>query len=190
ASDRGQGAFVRRSLRGASRLCRKAQACMEGPVAMAHEFDIVLRGGTVFDGLGGEGVEADVAVRDGKIAHIGKVSGSGKEEIDARDRIVTPGFVDVHTHYDGQVTWANQLSPSSWHGVTTAVMGNCGVGFAPCRPDDHDELIRLMEGVEDIPFPVLTEDLAWDWKSFPDYLDAVDRIPHDMDIAAQLPHDA
>ena len=122
---------------------------------MKPEFDLVIRNGTVFDGLGGEGREADVAVRNGKIAAIGKVAGSGAEEIDARDRIVTPGFVDIHTHYDGQATWASRLSPSSWHGVTTAVMGNCGVGFAPCRHEDHAELIRLMEGVEDIPAPVL-----------------------------------
>jgi len=157
---------------------------------MTPDFDLVVRGGTVFDGLGGEGCEADVAVRDGKIAAVGKVSGAGLEEIDARGKIVTPGFVDIHTHYDGQATWANHLTPSSWHGVTTAVMGNCGVGFAPCRPEDHDELIRLMEGVEDIPAPVLAEGLKWNWVSFPDYLDAIEAIPHDIDIGAQLPHAA
>src|SRR5688572_24220980 len=122
---------------------------------MQPEFDLVVRNGTVFDGSGAEGREQDVAVLDGKIAAVGKFSGHGREEIDARDRIVTPGFVDIHTHYDGQATWSEQMSPSSWHGVTTAVMGNCGVGFAPCRRADHDELIRLMEGVEDIPAPVL-----------------------------------
>ena len=157
---------------------------------MKAEFDLVIRGGTVFDGLGGDGREQDVAIRGGRIAAIGRVAGAGREEIDARGRIVTPGFVDIHTHYDGQATWSSELSPSSWHGVTTAVMGNCGVGFAPCRPEDHAELIRLMEGVEDIPGPVLAEGLKWDWESFPDYLDAVEKIPHDIDIAAQLPHAA
>jgi N-acyl-D-aspartate/D-glutamate deacylase len=157
---------------------------------MQPEFDLVVRGGTVFDGLGAEGCEADVAVRDGKVVAVGKVAGAGREEIDARGRIVTPGFVDIHTHYDGQATWTSHLSPSSWHGVTTAVMGNCGVGFAPCHPDDHAELIRLMEGVEDIPAPVLAEGLKWNWVSFPDYLDAVEALPHDIDIAAQLPHAA
>lgn len=157
---------------------------------MKPEFDLVIRGGTLFDGLGNDGREADVAVRDGKIAAVGKIAGAGMEEIDARGRIVTPGFVDIHTHYDGQATWAAQLSPSSWHGVTTAVMGNCGVGFAPCRREDHAELIRLMEGVEDIPGPVLAEGLKWNWETFPDYLDAVAKIPHDIDIAAQLPHAA
>jgi len=157
---------------------------------MQPEFDLVIRGGTVFDGSGAAGREQDVAVSGGKIAAIGKIAGHGREEIDARDRIVTPGFVDIHTHYDGQATWSEQMSPSSWHGVTTAVMGNCGVGFAPCRREDHDELIRLMEGVEDIPGPVLAEGLKWNWESFPEYLDAVAAIPHDIDIAAQLPHAA
>jgi N-acyl-D-aspartate/D-glutamate deacylase len=154
------------------------------------EFDLVIRGGTVFDGSGNEGRQQDVAVRDGKVAAMGSFSGHGREEIDARDRIVTPGFVDIHTHYDGQATWTGHMSPSSWHGVTTAVMGNCGVGFAPCRKVDHDELIRLMEGVEDIPGPVLAEGLKWNWESFPEYLNAVEAIPHDIDIAAQLPHAA
>jgi N-acyl-D-aspartate/D-glutamate deacylase len=158
--------------------------------AMQPEFDLVVRGGTVFDGLGAEGRDADIAVRDGKVAAVGKFAGAGRDEIDARGRIVAPGFVDIHTHYDGQATWTSQLSPSSWHGVTTAVMGNCGVGFAPCHPDDHAELIRLMEGVEDIPAPVLAEGLKWNWVSFPDYLDAVEAIPHDVDVAAQLPHAA
>ncbi|RYG86786.1 MAG: D-aminoacylase, partial [Alphaproteobacteria bacterium] len=118
---------------------------------MSASFDLVIRGGQVFDGKGSECVEADVAICDGRIVRVGAIAGAGREEIDARDRIITPGFVDIHTHYDGQATWSSQLSPSSWHGVTTAVMGNCGVGFAPCQANQQDELIRLMEGVEDIP---------------------------------------
>jgi len=157
---------------------------------MSANYDVVIRNGLVHDGLGGPPVEADVAVKDGKIAAVGKNLGSGAEEIDARDKLVTPGFVDVHTHYDGQVTWDDRLQPSSWHGVTTIVMGNCGVGFAPCRPDDRDRLVRLMEGVEDIPFPVLQEGLPWNWKSFPEYLDALDARRTDIDFAAQLPHAA
>lgn len=157
---------------------------------MPHAFDLVIRKGTIADGNGGAPFDGDVAVKDGKIAAVGKVTGSGAEEIDARGQLVTPGFVDIHTHYDGQVTWDARLTPSSWHGVTTAVMGNCGVGFAPCRPQDHDRLIRLMEGVEDIPNPVLAEGLPWNWETFPEYLDAIEARPHDIDFAAQLPHGA
>jgi N-acyl-D-aspartate/D-glutamate deacylase len=155
---------------------------------MAHQFDLIVRGGTILDGSGGPGRDGDVAVRDGRIAAVGRVAGSGRDEIDARGQIVAPGFVDIHTHYDGQATWANQLSPSSWHGVTTAVMGNCGVGFAPCRPGDHGMLIRLMEGVEDIPGIVLTEGLAWNWESFPEFLTALEARRHDIDFAVQVPH--
>jgi N-acyl-D-aspartate/D-glutamate deacylase len=155
-----------------------------------HAYDLVLRGGTVFDGTGAPGVVADVGIKDGLIAAIGPRLAAGGEEIDATGRVVTPGFVDIHTHYDGQATWGSQMSPSSGHGVTTVVMGNCGVGFAPCRPQDHDRLIRLMEGVEDIPFPVLTEGLPWAWESFPDYLDFLAGRSFDVDIAAQLPHAA
>lgn len=155
-----------------------------------HAYDLVLRGGMVFDGAGGPGFQADVGVRDGVIVAVGKGLAAGVEEIDARGRIVTPGFVDIHTHYDGQATWSGQLGPSSGHGVTTVVMGNCGVGFAPCRPEDHDRLIRLMEGVEDIPFPVLTEGLPWAWESFPDYLDFLAGRAFDVDVGAQLPHAA
>ena len=157
---------------------------------MAHAHDLVIRNGMLFDGTGAPGYKGDLAVRDGKISAIGKVDGTGREEINAEGHIVTPGFVDVHTHYDGQACWSDRLDPSSLHGVTTAVMGNCGVGFAPCRPADHDRLIRLMEGVEDIPFPVLTEGLPWSWESFPEYLDFLSTRQFDIDIATQLPHAA
>jgi len=153
-------------------------------------FDLVIRGGTVADGRGGALYEADVAVTDGKIVEVGRAAGRGREEIDARGQLVTPGFVDIHTHYDGQATWDSSLAPSSWHGVTTAVMGNCGVGFAPVRTKDHDQLIELMEGVEDIPGAALDEGLPWNWESFGQYLDAVESRPHDIDVAAQLPHGA
>ncbi|MEM7766392.1 MAG: amidohydrolase family protein [Pseudomonadota bacterium] len=152
--------------------------------------DLVIRGGFLCDGTGERGRETDVAIDSGLISQVGAVSGKGREEIDARGQVVTPGFVDIHTHYDGQVAWGEALTPSSVHGVTTAVMGNCGVGFAPCRPKDHDRLIRLMEGVEDVPFPVLAEGLPWDWESFPDYLDSLQNRPFDIDVAAQLPHAA
>ena len=157
---------------------------------MERAYDLVIRGGEVFDGQGGGSFATDVAVKDGRIAAVGQVTGRGAEEIDARGAIVTPGFVDIHTHYDGQATWDGRMQPSSWHGVTSVVMGNCGVGFAPCRPADHDRLIRLMEGVEDIPFPVLTEGLPWNWESYPDYLDALDKRAFDVDIGSQLPHAA
>lgn len=155
-----------------------------------HQFDLVLRGGTVVDGTGGTPFVADVGVRNGLIAAVRPGLPAGATEIDATGKLVTPGFVDIHTHYDGQATWDNRLNPSSGHGVTTIVMGNCGVGFAPCKPQDHDRLIRLMEGVEDIPFPVLTEGLPWNWESFPDYLDALEQRAFDIDLAAQLPHAA
>jgi N-acyl-D-aspartate/D-glutamate deacylase len=158
---------------------------------MSADFDLVIRGGTVFDGSGEQGFEGDVAITGGRIAGVGRrVNGKGREEIDAKGKIVTPGFVDIHTHYDGQATWDKHLTPSAWHGVTTAVMGNCGVGFAPCRANDHDMLIRLMEGVEDIPGVVLTEGLKWNWETFPEFLDALEAHPHDIDFAAQVPHGA
>ena len=157
---------------------------------MEKAYDLVIRGGSVVDGTGSAPFEADVGVKDGAIAAIGRIAGAGAEEIDARGQIVTPGFVDIHTHYDGQATWDERLQPSSWHGVTTVVMGNCGVGFAPCKPGDHDRLIQLMEGVEDIPFPVLTEGLPWNWESYPDYLDALAQRRFDIDVASQLPHAA
>lgn len=152
--------------------------------------DLVIRGGLLYDGTGGPPRESDIAVDGGHISAVGKVAGKGREEIEARGQIVTPGVVDIHTHYDGQAIWGEELTPSSMHGVTTAVMGNCGVGFAPCRTQDHDRLIRLMEGVEDIPFPVLAEGLSWDWESFPDYLDVLAARRFDIDLAAQLPHAA
>lgn len=154
------------------------------------EFDLVVRRGTVADGTGTGLREADVAVKDGKIVAVGAVSGAGREEIDARGLLVTPGFVDIHTHYDGQATWDSRLQPSSWHGVTTAVMGNCGVGFAPVKLEDRQRLIELMEGVEDIPGAALDEGLAWSWESFGQYLDTLDARPRDMDLGAQLPHGA
>ncbi|MFC3226997.1 amidohydrolase family protein [Marinibaculum pumilum] len=153
-------------------------------------FDLVIRDGRIVDGSGAEAFSGDVAVRDGRIVEVGKVAGAGRREIAADGRLVTPGFVDIHTHYDGQVTWDSHLNPSSNHGVTTVVMGNCGVGFAPVHDNDHAMLIRLMEGVEDIPGTALAEGLPWSWNSMPDYLDAVDAIPHDLDICAQLPHGA
>ncbi len=156
--------------------------------------DLIIRNGLVYDGTGAAAFQADIAIDAGHISRIGpvgeKLDASGREEIDAGGKIVTPGFVDIHTHYDGQVSWGETLDPSSLHGVTTAVMGNCGVGFAPCHEQDHDRLIRLMEGVEDIPFPVLTEGLPWKWKSFGDYLDFLAPRHFDIDVAAQLPHAA
>jgi N-acyl-D-aspartate/D-glutamate deacylase len=157
---------------------------------MEKAYDLVIRGGSVVDGSGTAPFEADVAVKDGAIAAVGKIAGAGADEIDARGQVVTPGFVDIHTHYDGQATWDERMQPSSWHGVTTVVMGNCGVGFAPCKAADHDRLIRLMEGVEDIPFPVLTEGLPWNWESYPDYLDGLSKRRFDVDIGSQLPHAA
>jgi len=155
---------------------------------MTNDYDLVVRGGTLIDGTGADPVAADVAVRDGRIAAVGTVTGRGGEEIDAAGAIVTPGFVDVHTHYDGQVTWEHVLSPSSGHGVTTVVMGNCGVGFAPIRPEQREMAIKLMEGVEDIPDVVMATGVPFNWETFPEYLDALGRRHADVDFAAQLPH--
>ncbi len=152
--------------------------------------DLVIRGGTVVDGSGGPKVDADVAITDGRITAVGHVGETGAEEIDARGRLVMPGFVDVHTHYDAQVTWANQIMPSSCNGVTTVLMGNCGVGFAPVRHEHHDMLISLMEGVEDIPEVVMKAGLPWTWDSFPDYLDMLAERQYDVDVATQVPHAA
>jgi N-acyl-D-aspartate/D-glutamate deacylase len=159
-----------------------------GEEFMSVEFDIVIRGGTVVDGSGGTPYAADVAIKNGKIAAVGAISANGAEEIDAAGKIVTPGFVDIHTHYDGQVTWENRLAPSSHHGVTTVLMGNCGVGFAPCKPEHRAMLVRVMEGVEDIPEVVMTEGVPWNWESFPEYLDALDQRVADIDFAAQIAH--
>jgi N-acyl-D-aspartate/D-glutamate deacylase len=152
--------------------------------------DLVVRGGTVIDGDGGPPRTADVAVDGDRIVEVGRVSGAGRREVDAHGAVVAPGFVDIHTHYDGQATWESRLQPSSWHGVTTVLMGNCGVGFAPARPEHHDRLIELMEGVEDIPGIALHEGLAWNWRSFDEYLDALEERPHDVDFATQVPHAA
>jgi len=151
-------------------------------------YDLVIRNGTVVDGLGAEPYRADVAVSDGVIVSIGIVDEPGEVEIDATGLLVTPGFVDLHTHYDGQAIWSDRLSPSSSHGVTTALMGNCGVGFAPCRAEDHDVLVDVMAGVEDIPGVVMTDGLPWNWETFPEYLDALESGRRDIDIAAYLPH--
>ena len=151
--------------------------------------DLVLRNGTIFDGTGAQGQSLDIAVKDGRIAAIGTNLGPAQNTIDATGHIITPGFIDRHTHYDGQVSWDDTLQPSVNHGVTTAVMGNCGVGFAPCRAEDRAKLIRLMEGVEDIPGTALHEGLDWQWESFPEYLDALDAKPRTIDIAAMVPHD-
>ena len=150
--------------------------------------DIVIRGGTIVDGTGQPAFTGDIAVDGGRIAVVGEKTGPGRREIDADGLLVTPGWVDVHTHYDGQATWDPILTPSSWHGVTTILFGNCGVGFAPVRRHHHDALIDLMEGVEDIPGPVLAEGLRWDWESFPEFLDALERMPRAIDVAAQIPH--
>ncbi len=150
--------------------------------------DTVIRGGTILDGTGTPGFTGDVAIDGDRIAQVGGKAGPGKREIDANGLLVTPGWVDAHTHYDGQATWDQQFAPSSWHGVTTILFGNCGVGFAPVRREHHDSLIGLMEAVEEIPGIALAEGLKWDWQSFPEYLDALERIPHAIDFGAQVPH--
>jgi N-acyl-D-amino-acid deacylase len=150
--------------------------------------DIVIRDGSILDGTGAEPVTGDVAIDGDKLTAIGGKAGPGKREIDAGGLLVTPGWVDVHTHYDGQATWDPVLAPSSWHGVTTILFGNCGVGFAPVRKEHREGLIDLMEAIEDIPGTALAEGLKWDWESFPEYLDALDRMPRTIDIAAQIPH--
>ena len=155
---------------------------------MRARYDLIVRGGTVADGSGNSLFEADVAISDGLIANVGNFDGQGAEEIQAKGLLVTPGFVDIHTHYDGQATWEQRLLPGSWHGVTTAVMGNCGVGFAPVKKGDQKRLIELMEGVEDIPGAVLNEGIRWQWESFGQYLDFLESFGRDMDVCAQLAH--
>ena len=152
--------------------------------------DLVIRNGRIIDGAETPAFVGDIAIDDGKIVAVGKVSQTGRREIDAGGMIVTPGWVDIHTHYDGQVTWDPYLSPSSWHGVTTAVMGNCGVGFAPVKRDRHEWLIELMEGVEDIPGSALVEGITWNWETFPEYLDSLDAQERVLDVATQVPHSA
>jgi N-acyl-D-aspartate/D-glutamate deacylase len=152
--------------------------------------DLIIRRGEVVDGTGAEARTADIGIADGRIVEVGRVSGATRRVVDADGLLVTPGWVDVHTHYDGQATWDDLLSPSCWHGVTTVVMGNCGVGFAPVRPGSHDYLIKLMEGVEDIPGTALAEGIDWRWQSFPEYLDALAARPRALDVGAQVPHGA
>ena len=155
-----------------------------------NEHDVIIRGGSVIDGTGAPARRADVAIDGSLITDVGVVEGRGRREIDADGALVTPGFVDIHSHYDGQAVWDQRLAPSSWHGVTTVVMSNCGVGFAPVRTEDRDRLIELMEGVEDIPGTALHEGITWGWESFSDYLDALDGRSFDIDLAAQVPHGA
>ncbi len=150
--------------------------------------DLLIKGGRVADGTGAAAVTADVAVKDGRIAAVGRDLGPARRTVNADGLLVTPGFVDIHTHYDGQATWDGQLAPSIWHGISTVVMGNCGVGFAPAARDRHDWLIGIMEGVEDIPGSALSVGLKWDWESFPQYLDALERLPRTVDVAAQVAH--
>jgi N-acyl-D-aspartate/D-glutamate deacylase len=153
-------------------------------------YDLKIVGGTLVDGSGGDRYSGDVGIKDGRIVDVGKCDGSATETIDADGAIVAPGFVDIHTHYDGQISWDEELAPSSIHGVTTCAMGSCGVGFAPVRPTDHAKLIELMEGVEDIPGTALSEGISWGWESFPEYMDVLDRMPHTIDFLAHVPHDA
>lgn len=154
------------------------------------DIDLIIRGGTIYDGTGAPPFQADIAIADGRITAIGNLAASSANEIDAAGYIITPGFVDLHTHYDGQAIWSERLTPSSQHGVTTVLLGNCGVGFAPCRADDRERLIGVMEGVEDIPEVVMAEGLPWDWETFPEYLDALDRRRRDIDVAVYVPHSA
>ena len=150
--------------------------------------DLVIRNGTIVDGTGAPAFTGDIAIDGGRITAVGSITASGRDEIDAKGLHVTPGFVDIHTHYDGQATWDSEMAPSAWHGVTTVVMGNCGVGFAPAKPDKHAWLIGLMEGVEDIPGTALAEGMTWDWETFPEYMDALAKRPRTIDVATHVPH--
>jgi N-acyl-D-aspartate/D-glutamate deacylase len=152
--------------------------------------DLIIRGGTIIDGTGTPSFTGDIGVKNGVIVEVGRVSGTSNVEVHAEGALVTPGTVDIHTHYDGQVSWDPEMKPSSNHGVTTAVMGNCGVGFAPVRPDDRETIIKLMEGVEDIPGTVLHEGITWEWESFGEYIDALEKLPRTIDIGLQVPHNA
>ena len=150
--------------------------------------DLIIRGGTLVDGTGAAPVVGDIGVQGDRIVAVGKVEGTARREIDATGLLITPGWVDIHTHYDGQATWDAVMAPSSWHGVTTAIMGNCGVGFAPVRPGQQDFLIQLMEGVEDIPGAALAEGIDWKWETFPEYLDALEAKPRTIDVGVHVPH--
>src|SRR6476659_3530123 len=152
--------------------------------------DLVIKGGSVVDGTGAPARTADIAITDGVITEVGRINELARETVDADGALVTPGFVDPHTHFDGPVTWDPMLTPTCWHGVTTVVMGNCGVGFAPVQRDKHDWLIGLMEGVEDIPGAALSEGIEWEWETFPEYLDAIERKPLLFDVGTQVPHGA
>ena len=153
-----------------------------------NKHDLVIRNGKIIDGSGSKPFFGDIAIDNGIITSVGKINSSGNKELDAKGNLVTPGWVDIHTHYDGQVSWDPYLTPSSWHGVTTAVMGNCGVGFAPVRPGDESFLIQLMEGVEDIPGSALHEGIDWDWETFPEFLDAIDKKEFVMDVGFMMGH--
>jgi N-acyl-D-aspartate/D-glutamate deacylase len=163
---------------------------MDGVNRNSRDYDLVIRNGTLVDGTGGKSYVGDIAIKDGIIAAIGQFSGKANKDIDARNQVVSPGFVDIHTHYDGQAIWDSQLKPSSIHGVTTVVMGNCGVGFAPCKKEDRVKLVELMEGVEDIPAPVMHEGLDWQWETFKEYVEALEKNKLDIDVCALLPHAA
>ena len=152
--------------------------------------DLVIRNGTIVDGTGDAPFQGDIAIDDGRIVAIGRIEAEGRETIDAEGMVVAPGFVDIHTHFDGQITWDPLLTPSCWHGVTTVVMGNCGVGFAPAAPNRHEWLIGLMEGVEDIPGTALSAGMQWNWETFPEYLDYLDTLPKALDVGTQVPHGA
>ena len=151
-------------------------------------YDLLIRGGRVVDGTGAPARTADVAITGDRIAAVGRITAPARDVMNADGLLITPGFVDLHTHYDAQVTWDPYLTPSSWHGCTTVVMGNCGVGFAPAAPDKHKWLIELMEGVEDIPGTAMHEGIQWEWETFPEYLDAIARKAHVIDFGAQVPH--
>ena len=151
--------------------------------------DLLIRGGTVIDGSGAPGASADVGVRDGRIVEVGNITETAQQTIDADGALVTPGFIDIHTHYDGQASWDETFSPSIYHGVTTVVMGNCGVGFAPVRKGEEQRLINLMEGVEEIPGAALAEGVRWGWESFSGYARALDAMPHSIDFMTLVPHD-
>lgn len=154
------------------------------------DYDLIIRGGTIVDATGADRFTGDIVVKDGLIAEVGTVEGSAAEEIGASAQIVTPGFVDIQPHYDGLANWDQEMAPSSWNGVTTVVMGNCGVGFAPAKPDKHKWLIGLMEEVEDISGTALSEGLKWDWENFPEYLDALEKLPRTVDVGTHVPRGA